>query len=664
MGVVFKATDQVLKRDVALKVLDSAYTDQDILRFQQEAKVCSAFNHANLLTVLDFGLTSGNQPYLAMEYVSGNTLTNSIKNGKLDLHKRLDILKQICDGMSKAHELNIIHRDLKPSNILLTSTADGAMLVKVIDFGIAKRIDDEQKLTTAGVGIGSPLYMSPEQVRCEEVDSRSDIYSFGCIAFEMLTGKVPFRGKDAIATMTMHMTHELPALNTFYDTAVVKRISACDSQEVLAGLYEIISRCLSKKPRRRFQTFADVKRALLEFEESIANKPVVEETVEPTKREINRRPIALVTGTVLFLVAAMGVFEFVKLYNKRAQQQEKVAAIQRKSDKVEDDAERWDSMLDDIDNKPTIGYHPYYGKSLTPPEKFVPEDLPKIRKAIESNNIECLELGHGNIKGPELKALSGCRLRAIRLTNNPLTAAAFVELSKIPELESIDISQNNLSEAKDLYPLTKLPKLDMLYIMYNKYDGSVFAPIVAMKNLRSLTAGANPIKGNIPETLGELKQLQALFLNDTGCDDRIAQVLPRIRGLQRLDLSYNPVSSAAMRALKHLNVTVLSVAHSKVKGKDLPLLSSLPIQGLDVAGLGLGDSDCSSLVKFDDLNRLDVSSNKITDIGLMRLASLAKLTEIKCAGNSFITARGMAGIQAIKKNIVLYTELQEPFPMY
>jgi Serine/threonine protein kinase len=246
MGVVFKAIDQVLKRDVAVKVLDSAYTDQDILRFQQEAKACRAFNHPNLLTVLDFGLTGGNQPYLAMEYVSGNTLTNSIKGSQLDLHKSVNILMQICDGMSKAHELNIIHRDLKPSNILLTSTADGAILVKVIDFGIAKRIDEEQKLTTAGVGIGSPLYMSPEQARGEEVDSRCDIYSFGCIGFEMLTGKPPFRGKDAIATMTMHMTHELPALNTFYDTAVVKSISAGDPHEVLSGLYAIISKCLSK----------------------------------------------------------------------------------------------------------------------------------------------------------------------------------------------------------------------------------------------------------------------------------------------------------------------------------------------------------------------------------------------------------------------------------
>lgn len=664
MGVVFKATDQVLKRVVAVKVLDSSYKDQDILRFQQEAKACSAFNHPNLLTVLDFGLTGGSQPYLAMEYVSGNTLTNAIKNGNLDLHKSLNILKQICDGMSKAHELNIVHRDLKPSNILLTSTADGAMLVKIIDFGIAKRIDEEQRLTTVGVGIGSPLYMSPEQARGEEVDRRSDIYSFGCIAFEMLTGKVPFKGKDALATLTMHMTHELPALSSFYDTAVLRSITASDNQEMLAGLYEIISRCLSKKAKRRFQDFADVKNALLEFEESIAEKPA-DEIIEPVKPRITQRSLAWVGGAAFLLFATLVTFELVKIdTNKRSQQRDQEAAIQRKAHKAALDAQNWDSVLDDMNNKPTIGYHSYFGKEITPSEDFVPEDMPKLREVIDRNDVKSLELSHCSIKGPELKALAGSRLRAIRLSADPLTADAFVELSKIPTLESLDIAQNKLSNARDLLPLTRLARLDMLSIMHNNYDGTVFEPIIGIKNLRSLTAGNNPIKGNVPETLGDLKYLHSLFLNDTGCDDRIARVLPRLHSLRKLDLSNNPISSGTVRSMKNLKLELLSVANTKVKGSDLQSIASLPLKSLDLANLGLEDKDCSTLVKFDNLSRLDISSNKITDTGLMRLASLANIAEVKCGGNSAITDRGIAGLQTIKKNIVLYTEIQDPFPMY
>lgn len=664
MGVVFKADDQVLKRTVALKVLDSAYTDQDILRFQQEAKVCSAFSHSNLLTVLDFGLTGGNQPYLAMEYVSGDTLRNAIKGNRLGLHKSLSIMKQICDGMQKAHEINIVHRDLKPSNILLTSTADGALLVKIIDFGIAKRANEEQKLTTAGVGVGSPLYMSPEQVRGEEVDSRADIYSFGCLAYEMLTGKVPFKGKDALATMTMHMTHELPALSSFYNTAVLRSLTEMDNQVDLEGLYDIISRCLSKKPKRRFQSFADVKNALLEFEESVAEKPL-EEKIETPKKQFFQRSKSWIACTAVLLLATVLVFEFVKSESEqRGKQRDKEVAIQRESEKANLDAQSWDPMFDHIDSKPTIGYHSYFGKEITPAESFVPKDMPELRKFIDSNNVRSLELSHCGIRGPELKALAGCNLRAIRLTNNPLTPEAFVELSKIPTLESIDIAQNNLTNSRDLEPLKTLPNLNMLSLSYNKYDGKVFESIAGMKNLRSLTAGLNPLRGEVPESLGKLKSLQSLFLNSTGCDDRLARVLPQLHGLRKLDVSYNAITSQTIRSMKNLDLELISIAYTKVKGKDLKMLAALPLKSLDVAGLDLGDDDCSCLVKFGLLSRLDISSNKITDIGLMRLGSLSNLTEIKCAGNSSVTARGIAGLQAIKKNIVLYTEMQDPFPMY
>ena len=256
MGEVYKATDTRLRRSVALKILPATHaTDPDRLRrFEQEALAAAALNHPNLLAVYDIG-TSGPGTYLVSELLEGQTLREYLLDGPLPVRKTLDYAIQIANGLAAAHEKGIVHRDLKPENIFLTR--DGR--AKILDFGLAKlhrTLDpDEQAvgvtvsgLTDPGVVLGTVGYMSPEQVQARHVDARSDLFSFGSILHEMLTGTRAFRGNSAVETMNAILKEDPP------DPAVQR-----DAPPLLT---RIVRRCLEKSPDQRFQSARDLAFAL------------------------------------------------------------------------------------------------------------------------------------------------------------------------------------------------------------------------------------------------------------------------------------------------------------------------------------------------------------------------------------------------------------------
>jgi serine/threonine protein kinase len=265
MGAVYKARDERLGRFVALKVLPAeVMSDLDRRRrFEQEAKSASALNHPNIVTIYDIGLAD-DVHFIAMEYVAGRTLDSLIGPKGLPLNDALPLAIQIADGLGKAHAAGIIHRDLKPSNIMIT--ADG--LVKILDFGLAKlaeKIESVQDLavtrtmtrtpvTEEGVILGTVAYMSPEQAAGKPLDARSDIFSFGSVLYEMLTGRRAFDGETKATTMAAVI-----ALDPASPSGI--------SRSLPAGVEQLVLRCLRKDPQRRWQTMADLRIALEEVKE-------------------------------------------------------------------------------------------------------------------------------------------------------------------------------------------------------------------------------------------------------------------------------------------------------------------------------------------------------------------------------------------------------------
>ncbi len=253
MGVVYKAHDTHLDRFVALKVLlpEKVSDDERRRRFIREAKAASALNHPNIITIHDIDAEKGRDtPYIVMEYVAGQTLQH-LTAGGLAAKAAVNFAIQIADALAAAHEIGIIHRDLKPTNIMVTRSG----LVKILDFGLAKLSEAAagagedtrtREATVEGVVLGTYHYMSPEQAEGRAVDARSDIFAFGAVLYEMLSGHKAFAGPTGLSVLN----------------AVLSRDPAPLGADTPAGLREIVVRCLRKNPDDRFQSAADLRNSL------------------------------------------------------------------------------------------------------------------------------------------------------------------------------------------------------------------------------------------------------------------------------------------------------------------------------------------------------------------------------------------------------------------
>ena len=262
MGEVYRARDTRLQRDVAIKILPSSLaTDQDRLRrFEQEARAVAALNHPNILTILDVGTaplgdqidasnSSAGSPYIVSELLEGSTLRDRLASGALRERRAVEYAIQIAHGLAAAHERGIVHRDLKPDNIFITE--DGR--VKILDFGLAKltqtahaNSDDTMPSgTQAGLVLGTVGYMSPEQVRGKPSDTRSDIFSFGVVLYEMLAGRRAFHGESSADVMSAILNHEPPELTA-------------TNREISPTLDRIVHHCMEKTPQQRFQSAGDI----------------------------------------------------------------------------------------------------------------------------------------------------------------------------------------------------------------------------------------------------------------------------------------------------------------------------------------------------------------------------------------------------------------------
>jgi len=252
MGTVYRGTHVLMDKTVAIKVLrPSLAADEKIVaRFSREARAASRISHPNALSVTDFGEDESGHVFLVMEYLSGKTLKQVIRDeGPLPLARVVDIARQVGDALHAAHEQGIIHRDLKSDNIMLLDTMTGDH-AKVLDFGIAKINEPEgavdTNLTAPNLVIGTPQYMSPEQCSQDsEIDARSDIYSFGVILYEMLVGHVPFSGDSPTMVMMKHLQEPVPSVME-------------ERSDLPASVARVVARAMAKVPDNRYQNVAEL----------------------------------------------------------------------------------------------------------------------------------------------------------------------------------------------------------------------------------------------------------------------------------------------------------------------------------------------------------------------------------------------------------------------
>jgi eukaryotic-like serine/threonine-protein kinase len=243
MGVVYKAEDPLLNRMVAIKTIllsaEAAIRDDYETRFLQEAKAAGGLNHPSIITIYDVG-REGDLAYMAMELLDGTEMRNMLAVGRLSLDLALDIAAQVADGLAIAHERGVVHRDIKPANIMIVRGRQA----KIMDFGIA-RLQVSHVKTQTGMVLGSPQYMSPEQIAGRDVDSRSDIFSLGVVLYQMIAGLPPFSGDDInqLTYMVCHGEHSPPSL---LNPAIPPMLDL------------IVNKALAKNPAQRYQNARDM----------------------------------------------------------------------------------------------------------------------------------------------------------------------------------------------------------------------------------------------------------------------------------------------------------------------------------------------------------------------------------------------------------------------
>lgn len=277
-GSVYKAEQLQFGRPVAVKILHShlVNSEEAMKRFQREAQATSKLRHPNLLTLIDFGFTRGQQPYMVTEFLDGATIETLLVPGRpLHTDRVISVFNQICDGLMMAHEQQVIHRDIKPSNIVLVKSTTGEVVPKVIDFGLVKflnNIDQTQQLTVDGQLTGNPGYMSPEQCMGQTLDARTDIYSLGCVLYLALTGRPPFSGDNMGEVIVKQLKEAPPPFS-----------AAAPQSNISPEIEKVVFKAIAKSPEQRHQSMREFRTAL---ENSFASAKQVREIVAEAEQPV------------------------------------------------------------------------------------------------------------------------------------------------------------------------------------------------------------------------------------------------------------------------------------------------------------------------------------------------------------------------------------------
>mgnify|MGYP001233161292 CR=1 FL=1 len=246
MGRVYRAEQRVLNRTVAVKLLKEMPDGGEEFqkRFFLEASLCARLSHPNTIRIFDYGCHGGQVFYIVMEFLEGRSVLELIKaSAPLPIEHVIDIASQVCHALIEAHDAGLVHRDLKPSNLFATPDGVGGERIKILDFGVVKQLGDEMEITRVQSVVGSPQYMSPEQIKGEPLDGRSDLYSLGAIMFQLLTGRVPFSGRDPMSVVMKHITEPVPSL-----------VDVHPGLSIPVVIEDLVKRALAKTPDARFRS--------------------------------------------------------------------------------------------------------------------------------------------------------------------------------------------------------------------------------------------------------------------------------------------------------------------------------------------------------------------------------------------------------------------------
>jgi len=589
MSRVIRARDLTLKRDVAIKVMltQAQYTPDSFRRFQREAQTAGQLKHPGIVNVLDFGLTADNEPFLVMEMLEGKSLAAYLRNkgGRLSIVESLALMIDVCSALEHAHSHGVLHRDIKPANIIVLKTPVDRMKVKLIDFGLAKFGEAEQELTKTGVALGSPPYMSPEQ--CEgkkEVDARSEVYSTGCVLFELLTGKRAFRAENALETISLHLKGEHPTLG-----------ESCPDEDFGEALEEIIAACLAVEPGERYQTVTELQE---ELESEYGRRQQLQTNVESeSNSNKDYRAIAWLVALFVLLCGGASMFLF---FDFSAPKDYSVSYI----DKLEKDTaskRRYDKEI--TEQQDPFHFSNRYGAGIKVMEAYSWSEIneEKLKKYEGRKDYQWLRIEKRGFNGHGLRYLAGNpNLTDVDVFGNIFDEQGWRELAMLKNVRNLYVSFDKDFGDMDISPIQTLTKLEFMRVVCHTILPAETRQLALIPNMRVLHfTRVQDFKPGSFAALEKAVKLQDVSFRDSVLKPGMLLELKKVPHLRSItaDGVTMPVEELAQLPISELTLRDMSVDFSKLK----QLATSKTLRGLQlVRCAGVDQIGAVTLVhKFD-----------------------------------------------------------------
>ncbi len=596
MSVVFKAQDLRLNSLVAIKVLHQDPEGLGAARLQREAQTSARLSCINVARVFNFGQTQDGTPYMVMEMLDGIGLDKLIKDkGRLDYTEAVPIFKQICNGLKAAHNHEIVHRDLKPSNILLIKTKD-SWQVKILDFGIAQ-IETDQKLTRTGALLGSPSYMSPEQIENSNVDIRTDIYSFGCLMFETLSGQTPFKGSTSLETLAMHKNVAPPLISEI-------------ANNVPPPLAELLDKCLQKLPERRPQNVAEIEAVLNEIENDGSDKGTAAENIVDTGVSKKTVPLSSIILPVLVLSLGTCAYFGFQVFN-----------AQKEAIKIKDSTPK---SIEQNEPKlpPRIGSQECkfkaYGDPLNPSKGLSVVGGADIEdndlQSLYLENIESLKINSKELTGSGLKYLKGLKITRLELKDTNITSDNLKYLADLKNLSELILHSPHLDD-EALEAISYIKNLTHLSLDAGTFSDKGFANLAKLEKLSAITLINLKFTDKDLKPLSRIKSLTTVRIIDcTNVSPDIGVTIAELHKLETVFINH-PLSNASYKALARTKMIAFNLKNRIITPKEFDDICSVKsLWRIGFIHAHVTDDNYSDLLTLPHLARFEISrTEKISD---------------------------------------------------
>ncbi len=581
-SVVVEAQDNSLNRRVAIKVLCNTKLElAQVKRFHREAKITSRLVHPNIVSVLDFGITEAGQPFLVLEYITGQTLRELIdKHERLGSDEAREIFVGIASAFLYAQKLGIFHRDLKPDNVIVQFDNPSAPIPKIIDFGLAKYAQTSDSFVTQkGILLGTPAYMAPDEASRRAFDTRSEIYTFGCVMFESLVGHPPFEASTPVAMLAKHCNETPPV--------VADLIPSVD-----LDLSRLVEKCLRKSPSERFQSFEEIIKVL----EGQPLSTEVESRLE--KADSSRRKKTLkvfATLSVLILVAVTGVSLCLSQIEEPSKADSTVSrAEMEKPDELA-------SKIMDISEHPSVTYLPAT-KYIKLKGDFHKEDFDELLKYPSALRLDAVFGQHLDPDGFEI--VSKLPLVSVNLSHSDADDRIIHIIAGIPSLQRVVLRDTHCTD-RGLTELASLPVLDELIVDFCHLSDTGVSKLCNASTLRTLSINDNV--GHL--THSALKPLSKLRLRS-------------------FSFNNNEVREPEIQAISQLSAESISISNCKIGRRIAGNLKNQTVKFLDLTKNEIDIVALSSLLKLSSLETMRLSSSP--SLTKPKIESLKKALNSSC----------------------------------